>query len=126
MSITAEQLLDLEEKYAALTLYANETDNMRLLGRVVACRDTKNHERMVKLHEFVEKAKELNVLQAAHNDGRGITCVRDIVRCLATGSHTDAVLTASHDWDKISNYPDIANWLKKAEIADPSWYVSNQ
>lgn len=53
-------------------------------------------------------ADELEALQAEQNFGRGVACVRSIVNWLRDGNTDKALAEARWDWDKIRNYPDIA------------------
>lgn len=69
-------------------------------------------------------SRQLMLLQAKENNGRGITCVRSIASDLERGDIHGAKAIAHHDWDKIANYPDIAKWLKQNQIAEESWYVN--
>jgi hypothetical protein len=73
----------------------------------------------------VEKANELFALQEKENDGRGVTCVRDIVNNLIRKDINGAKMLTDHDWDKVANYPAIAQWLKDHGFADANAYVIN-
>lgn len=50
---------------------------------------------------------KLNELQAKYNEGRGITCVKDIVNCLERNEKRLAYVICCNENDKISNYPDV-------------------
>jgi hypothetical protein len=67
-------------------------------------------------------ADRLEVLQVSKNDGRGVECIRCLIFLLRRGE--DIKLSVEHDWDKIRNYPDIANLLKEEGLAQKHWYVS--
>lgn len=56
-------------------------------------------------------ADELEALQAEKNDGRGVSCVRAVVFDLRREKVESAQRTARGDWDKIRNYPDIADFM---------------
>ena len=56
-------------------------------------------------------ADELEILQAEKNAGRGVSCVRSVVFDLRRERVEEAIKTARWDWDKIRNYPDIADFL---------------
>ena len=71
----------------------------------------------------VEKANELFALQEKENDGRGITCVRDIINYLIRKDIAGAKMITDHDWDKIANYSATAQWLKDYGFADANAYV---
>ena len=60
-----------------------------------------------------EVAKELDKLQLAHNDGRGISCVKQIVDYLMTGDIDSAIAVRSIDGDKTSLYPDVEGYLNQ-------------
>ena len=60
-----------------------------------------------------ELVNELDRLQQEKNDGRGITVIRSIISWLRQGEILRAQLEASHDHDKIRNYPDIEALLKE-------------
>ena len=69
--------------------------------------------------------EELDKLQAAHNEGRGITCVRGVIFELKQGNAAGAKVITSIDWDKIANYPDVAAWLKASGLAEADWYIND-
>lgn len=58
-------------------------------------------------------ADELNEMQSKENDGRGITVIRSVITWLRAGKIFEAKLEASHDHDKIRNYPEIEKLLKE-------------
>ncbi len=60
-----------------------------------------------------ELANGLEKLQKEENDGRGITIIRSVIIWLKQGDVLKAQLEASHDHDKISNYPKIEALLKR-------------
>ena len=57
-------------------------------------------------------ADELDSLQAKENEGRGITCVKDVVTSLRRGDLDSAKQVCSWDHDKIGNYPEIKEFIK--------------
>jgi hypothetical protein len=61
-------------------------------------------------------AVELFEIQAQHNDGRGISCVRGVCSELERGQLTRAKATVDHDSDKISSYPDVVEVLKRVGL----------
>lgn len=63
--------------------------------------------------ESASLADELENLQADKNEGRGVTVVRSIAGLLRSGNIQEAKALASHDHDKIRNYPDIENVLRQ-------------
>jgi hypothetical protein len=67
---------------------------------------------------------QLRKLQAPKNDGRGVCCIREISYHLGSGRRDMAIAAVRNEWDKIANYPDIAEWLKKHELADQDAYVN--
>ncbi len=64
-------------------------------------------------------------LQEPKNNGRGVSCVRDIYTYLVLGDMGKAKAVVNNEWDKISSYPDIAQWLKDHELADKNNYVTS-
>ena len=56
---------------------------------------------------------ELDRLQREKNNGRGITIILSVIAWLKQGKILEAQLEASHDHDKIRNYPDIESLLRK-------------
>lgn len=64
-------------------------------------------------------------LQESKNSGRGVSCVRTVCAFLSYKRDYEAKNVIHNEWDKISNYPDIANYLKEVGFADESWYVNN-
>lgn len=50
---------------------------------------------------------KLRELQAKYNEGRGITCVKDIINCLEQNKYSLAYTICCNENDKISNYPDV-------------------
>lgn len=63
-------------------------------------------------------ANKLDKMQAQENQGRGITCVRDIVMYLIKADDKpemveNARLVCRHEADKVSNYKIIARYLQK-------------
>lgn len=69
-------------------------------------------------------SEQLYRLQMPKNNGRGVCCVRDVCMYLTSGDRQKAMAVVRNEWDKISSYPDIANWLKRHELAEPNAYVT--
>ena len=59
----------------------------------------------------------LNILQAQQNDGRGVSCVRDICLYLDRDDLDSAKNVTATEWDKIRQYPDIVAFFKLHELA---------
>ncbi len=68
---------------------------------------------------------QLNRLQAKHNDGRGISCVKSAVVQLQRHDITSAKRIIATEWDKIRNYRDVAEWLQEKELAEKSWIITD-
>lgn len=66
-----------------------------------------------------EVISELEALQAAKNQDRGVDCVRTLITYLRKGNFYSAHLCAKNEWDKISSYTDIANFLIKVGLYTP-------
>lgn len=67
----------------------------------------------------------LRALESKQNDGRGVSCVRSVITYLERGDLESAQAVANTDHDKIRNYPEIANFLRKALWPlgkAPSWW----
>ena len=71
-----------------------------------------------------EISSNLFEMQQTKNQGRGVSCIRSVCAYLDLGKVEDAKLIIQHDWDKISNYGDIAKFLKNVMLAERSWYVN--
>jgi hypothetical protein len=67
--------------------------------------------------------RDLFMMQAKHNDDRGVPCLRQVCSELERNNVEGAKAICSNDWDKISNYPDCANWLKDNGFVDKDAYV---
>ena len=57
--------------------------------------------------ELNAMADRLDELQKVENEGRGISCVQDVILFLRRGKFEDARATAEGDHDKIRYYPEI-------------------
>lgn len=55
----------------------------------------------------LQDIEALSKLQAAHNNGRGISCVRTIVMCLQRGDIASAEAVALNELDKVRLYDDV-------------------
>lgn len=64
-------------------------------------------------NEWEVVAQELYQLQEKKNDGRGISCVRQVVDELRRGDIEGARTIADMDGDKLRGYPDIENFLEE-------------
>lgn len=60
-----------------------------------------------------EQIDELDRLQAAHNDGRGISCVRSILIYLREGDIESAITIRCTEGDKIRQYKDVKDFLRE-------------
>ena len=58
-------------------------------------------------------AKELHNLQKIENDGRGVSCVRAIIKYLQFGHYESAKNVCINEFDKIRNYPKIKELCQK-------------
>lgn len=56
-------------------------------------------------------SEDLRRLQAQCNQGRGLSCVGDIIMYLDNGDLHRARLVANNEFDKISGYPILANYI---------------
>jgi hypothetical protein len=63
------------------------------------------------MNELISIANTLNTMQSILNDGRGVSCICEVVFWLERGDEDRAKLVIEHDWDKISTYPMIAEFL---------------
>lgn len=66
----------------------------------------------VRREQLLEMAEKLDALQQGKNDGRGVNCVKDVVACLRRGDFEQAKRIATHDHDKIGNYPEIEELME--------------
>jgi hypothetical protein len=69
-------------------------------------------------------ADHLDLLQSRQNDGRGVSCVRQLVAYLRRGDRQSAMAIANNEWDKIASYPEIADNLKAMGLVRPDAYVN--
>lgn len=58
-------------------------------------------------------SEDLRRLQAQCNQGRGLSCVGDIIMYLDKGDLHRARLVAINEFDKISGYPVLANYIDR-------------
>jgi len=65
----------------------------------------------MKQDEMNSAAAVLDTLQAKQNQGRGVSCVRDIVTFLRRGKFDEAQRIRQWDGDKTRSYPDIEKAL---------------
>ena len=56
-------------------------------------------------------ARTLHAMQMGKNDGRGVSCVRSLCAYLNRADYESAEAVCLNEWDKIRNYPDIAQFL---------------
>jgi len=87
---------------------------------------SKEHRAEIKADEIKYTAKILNLMQELCNDGRGVSCIREVVFWLERGEEKKAKLVIEHDWDKIANYPEIAEFLKEQKLAKKDWYITGE
>ncbi len=72
--------------------------------------------------EVLGIADALDTMQASENGGRGVACVREVVRWLRKGDLRNARLAAEHDRDKIRSYPAILQFIQeKLFPGDDQW-----
>lgn len=95
--------------------------NPGIHGSAQACFDIRNLEKLRGIKEHVELSYELTKLQENENDGRGVSCVRQVAAEILWGDYKGAKTIAHTDWDKIRNYPEIAQWLKNKGFAEQDW-----
>lgn len=62
------------------------------------------------IHEI---ADQLVLMQEKKNNGRGVSCVRTVAQYLVLNMVTEAKAVCQNEWDKIRNYPDIAEFLNR-------------
>jgi len=56
-------------------------------------------------------AETLCAMQATKNQGGGVSCVRSLCAYLERADFESAETVCLNEWDKISNYPDIAQFI---------------
>lgn len=67
----------------------------------------------------------LRGLESKQNEGRGVSCVRTVISYLDRGDLQSARTAADTDHDKIRNYPEVEDFLRRALWRDgeaPSWW----
>jgi len=64
-------------------------------------------------------AHKLHAMQANRNGGRGISLVSKIAALFNRGREAEARAMILSEWDKISDYPKIAEFLTKQELTTP-------
>jgi len=70
-----------------------------------------NSEKIKPEKNLTQLADQLDQIQSKENEGRGVTCVRDIVHHLRQENIEDAKAICWNEYDKIRNYPDIQEFL---------------
>lgn len=73
-------------------------------------------------------ADELEKMQAIENEGRGISCVKTVIIYLRLGDLTKAKAVCDNEGDKIGNYPEIKEYIKKTLFKDDEkhpWHFSD-
>lgn len=53
------------------------------------------------------------------NNGRGISAIRDVSYALKAGEVESAKATIKNEWDKISSYPEVADYLIQQGLFAP-------
>lgn len=56
-------------------------------------------------------AEELEELEKGKNNGNGIQAVKTLIYFLKKGDYEKACAVANNEWDKISAYEDISNFI---------------
>lgn len=119
------------ELFHYLCKHAKEMRNPRLEAEIyvnfdssnIAALRPHNLEALRSMTKCIVIGKNLYDLQGEHNDGRGISCVRQVAEELMRFDIKGAKAIAHNEWDKISNYPNVVEFLKNHDLAHPSWYV---
>ena len=62
--------------------------------------------------DCLQLSKDLKNLQTKCNHGRGLSCVETIIMYLDSDDFHRANLVANNEYDKISGYPIIAEYIK--------------
>ncbi len=60
---------------------------------------------------MIALADELDQLQRAANNGRGISAARTLIAYLRVGDEASAHATAANEWDKLSSHEHLAQLL---------------
>ena len=72
--------------------------------------------------EELEKiANQLDEMQKARNEGRGISCLRTVVNYLRWKEPHHAIAVCWNEGDKISSYPDIVKFLQGTLMKGQNW-----
>lgn len=116
-----DQHIELESLYGWLRYWAQLHNDMKTLGIVTGCHDTKNLAKLQKIYKCIALGEELFALQANENQDRGVAIVREIALDLYRQDMEGAKQLAFSDWDKIRSYPQIVQWLQKEGIAEKDW-----
>lgn len=69
--------------------------------------------------EMKSIACELSAMECTKNEGRGVESVRTLIFYLNEGKLSAACAVANNEWDKISSYEDISNFLIKHKLFIP-------
>lgn len=117
----AAEAIELENLYTWLVMHARLHNDMKTLGTVIGCRDTKNLAKLREIYKFIRLGDELYTMQMSENQDRGVAIVREIALDLYRQDLEGAKQLAFSDWDKIRNYPQIVQWLVNEKIADKDW-----
>lgn len=74
--------------------------------------------RVVYVRNADQLAQQLSELQAKQNEGRGVSCVRNLCAYLRRKDLTSAKAVVANESDKIRSYPEIVEALKSVGF----WY----
>lgn len=69
---------------------------------------------------YIEIADKLEQMQKDKNEGRGIDCIRTLSLFLRYDRYESACAVVNNEWDKISSYPDIAEYLIEQHMFNPT------
>ncbi len=58
-------------------------------------------------------------MQSEKNDGRGVDCVKTLIYYLRNNDWQRACAAANNEWDKISSYKDIADFVIDIGLCTP-------
>ena len=107
------RLMELEELYTWLKTWARGRSDVKTLGTVIGCYDTKNLEKLRSIHRLIRLGDELYTLQMDWDSGLGIPVIREIALELYRQDPEEAKQLVSSNWHLICKYPQIANWIRQ-------------
>lgn len=125
LEVKVLQEADLPKIHEFVVDYFTNRNDLRVIARADVALEGKNVEFLVHLRNHIW-ADHLDQMQKKENDGRGVSCVRQIASTIARHDIEGAKVHIHTEWDKIATYPTIAKYLQEQGLADKDWPVHEE